>query len=493
MPPKTRYARNGDVNIAYQVVGDGPIDILMVPGFVSHLDLGWTDPFFVAFIRRLASVGRLILHDKRGTGLSDPVVGVPPLEQRMEDVRAVLDAAGSERATLFGISEGGPMSLLFAATYPERTTGLVLYGTFARGTPDAVHGGALGETSLRRVIDAVTNHWGDGSTLDLFGPSMAARGEREREQRGVFERAAASPSLAAAVVQAVIEIDVSDVLPSIHVPTLVLHRIGDVIPVAGGRYIAEHIPGATFVELPGDDHIPWIADSDRILDEIERFLTGTRHALRPDCVLATVLFTDIVQSTETASALGDERWRQVLEAHDRIVREQLHAYSGREVKRTGDGFLATFDGPARAIRCACSIRDSVAQHLDIEIRAGLHTGECEVIGDDIAGMAVHIGARVAAAARAGEVLASSTVRDLVVGSEIAFQDRGSHELKGAPGEWHLLAVANSAADSVVGTRTAAPTKGRSERTVLALARHAPWLMRQQAARQLRRAAKTAPA
>ena len=309
----------------------------------------------------------------------------------------------------------------------------------------------------------------------------------------VYLSAAASPSLAAAVIQAVLEIDVSDVLPSVHVPTLVLHRTGDAIPVAGGRYIAEHIAGATFVELPGEDHIPWIGDSDRILDEIERFLTGTRHAQRPDRVLATVLFTDIVRSTETAAELGDERWRQVLEAHDRIVRDQLNAYNGREVKHTGDGFLATFDGPARAIRCACSIRDTVAEQLNIDIRAGLHTGECEIIGDDVAGMAVHIGARVASAANAGEVLASSTVRDLVVGSEIAFEDRGTRELKGAPGQWHLLAVANSAPDSVVGTPTVSLPKGRSERTVLAVAKHAPWLMRQQAARQLRRATNSAPA
>ncbi len=321
MPPKTRYARIGEVNIAYQMLGDGPIDILIVPGFVSHLDMTWGDPFYVAFVRRLASFGRLIMFDKRGTGLSDPVVGVPPLEQRMEDVHAVLDAVESERAALIGISEGGPMSILFAATYPERTSALILYGTFAKGRPDATHEGVMGATDLPRVIDAVMNHWGDGSSIDLFMPSLASQGEREREQRGLYERASASPSLAYAVLQAALDIDVTQVLPSVHVPTLVIHRTGDVIPVSGGRFIAQRIPGAKLAEIPGDDHVPWIGDSDRVLSEIEAFLTGTSHAKTADQTLATVLFTDIVQSTETAASLGDERWRQVLGAHDRIVRE----------------------------------------------------------------------------------------------------------------------------------------------------------------------------
>src|SRR5579863_9445670 len=267
MPPKTRYARNGEINIAYQVLGDGPIDLLLVPGFVSHLDMFWADPFYLAFVRRLASFSRLIMFDKRGTGLSDPVIGVPPLEQRMEDVHAVLDAVESKRASLLGISEGGPMSILFAATYPERTDALVLYGTFAKGRPDAEHEGVMGKMDLPRVIDSVMNHWGDGSSMDLFMPSLRARGDKEREQRGVFERASASPSLAAAVVHAALEIDVTDVLSSVHVPTLVIHRTDDVIPVSGGRFLAERIPGAKFAELAGADHVPWIGDSESVLGE----------------------------------------------------------------------------------------------------------------------------------------------------------------------------------------------------------------------------------
>lgn len=488
MPPKTRYARNGEVNIAYQVLGDGPIDLLLVPGFTSHLDLVCGDPFYVAFVRRLTSFSRLITFDKRGTGLSDPVVGVPPLEQRMEDVHAVLDAAESRRAALLGFSEGGPMSILFAATYPERTEALILYGTFAKGRPDAEQEGVMGELDLPRLLDAVTNHWGDGSSLDLFMPSMAARGDKEREKRGVYERASASPSLAAAVLQAALEIDVTDVLSSVHVPTLVIHRTNDVIPVSGGRFLAQRIPGARLAELPGEDHVPWIGDSDSVLDEIEGFLTGARHTRTVDRMLATVLFTDIVQSTETAAQLGDDRWRQVLEAHDRLVREQLSAYGGREVKHTGDGFLATFDGPAKAVRCACAIRDGIAESLGISVRIGLHTGECEVIGDDLAGLAVHIGARISALAQPNEVLVSRTIRDLVVGSEIAFSDRGIHQLKGAPGEWRLLAVADSAADSLVGTRTAPPSRSRGERVVLTMARRAPWLLRRAAERDARRRA-----
>jgi class 3 adenylate cyclase len=382
------------------------------------------------------------------------------------------------------------MSILFAATYPERTDALVLYGTFAKGRPDAEHEGVMGEMDLSRVIDAVMNHWGDGSSMDLFMPSMASRGDREREQRGLYERAAASPSLAASVLQAALDIDVTEILPSVHVPTLVVHRTGDVIPVSGGRFLAERIPGAKLVELPGRDHAPWTSDADSVVGEIEGFLTGTRHAKQVDRTLATVLFTDIVQSTQTAASLGDDRWRQVLEAHDRLIREQLHAYEGREVKHTGDGFLATFDGPARAVRCACAIRDGISQSLGISVRIGVHTGECEAVGDDLAGLTVHIGARIAALAEPNEVLVSSTVRDLVVGSEIKFSDHGIHQLKGAPGEWRLLAVSDSAADSLVGAPTAPPSRSRSERTVLAMARYAPWLLRRAAKRDARRRAAT---
>jgi class 3 adenylate cyclase/pimeloyl-ACP methyl ester carboxylesterase len=486
MAQRTQYARNGGVNIAYQVVGDGPVDVMVIPGFVSHLDLAWADPLSAAFWRRIASFSRLILHDKRGTGLSDPVVGVPPLEQRMEDVHAVLDAVGSERAFLMGISEGGPMSLLFAATYPQRTSGLVLYGSFAKGKPDEEHEGALPRDSLDRVIDAVSNHWGDGSTLELFAPSLAV-GEREREMRGVFERASASPGLAAAVIQAVIDIDVTPVLGSVRVPTLVLHRRGDVIPISGGRYIARYVRDAKLIELSGDDHIYFLGDSASILDAIETFVTGTRQDKRPDRVLTTIVFTDLVESTQTAARLGDARWREVLAAHDQVVRDLLRSFGGREVKHTGDGFLATFDGPARAIRCASAISDGVRDQVGVRVRCGVHTGECEVIGDDVGGMTVHIAARIAALAQADEVLVSRTVRDLVVGSEISFNDRGRHTLKGAPDEWHLLAVADPAHESKVGTKTAPERLGPRERLVLTTARHAPWLARYQAGRAFKRA------
>jgi class 3 adenylate cyclase len=473
---KTQYAKNGDVHVAYQVLGDGPIDLLLVPGFVSHLDLAWTDPYCTAFLRRLASFSRLILHDKRGTGLSDPVVGIPPLEARMEDVHCVLDAVGSSQAALFGISEGGPMSLLFAATYPERVRSLVVYGTFAHGAANDEHEGAAIAEHLEKVLDGVRNHWGDGSTLALFAPSV--NGPGVRDQAALFERAAASPRLAAAVMDAVFEIDVTDILPAVRVPTLVLHRTGDPIPISGGRYVADHVPGARFIELTGSDHIPWVGDTQRVCDEIERFVTGSLHGHRPDRMLTTVLFTDIVGSTELASRLGDARWRDRLTAHDSLVRSGIRDHGGREVKRTGDGFLATFDGPARAIRSGCAIRDALHEQLEIEIRAGIHTGECEVVDeDDLGGLAVHIGARIADTAAPGEVLVSSTVRDLVVGSEIAFADRGVHELKGAPGRWRLLAVTDSASTSMVGQRTDPDPRGRQERVLLAAARHAPWLIR----------------
>jgi pimeloyl-ACP methyl ester carboxylesterase len=442
--PRTSYARNGDVNIAYQVVGDGPLDLLFIPAFVSHLDLYWTAPETTAFFRRLASFSRLILFDKRGTGLSDPVSGVATLEERMEDVRAVLDACGSQQAALFGLSEGGPMSLLFAATYPERTTALITFGSFARLTPAPGYFFEFYEDwdeRRARFADAVENHWGDGQALMLYMPSLAGDANAQR-MLGMFERAAASPAMVRALYQFNTEIDVTQVLPVIGVPTLVLHRTDDLIPVEWGRYVAEHVPGARFVELAGNDHMPWLGDSDTVLDEVEHFLTGARRAAEPGRVLATVLFTDIVGSTERAAALGDDRWRALLESHNELVRRQLAAFNGREVQTLGDGFLATFDGPGRAIRCALAICEGVGS-LGIGVRAGVHCGECEVIGADIGGIVVHIGARVVARAAPGEVLVSSAVRDLVVGSGIEFADRGTHELKGVPGEWQLLAVAGT--------------------------------------------------
>jgi pimeloyl-ACP methyl ester carboxylesterase/class 3 adenylate cyclase len=438
MPPETRYARSGEVNIAYQVVGDGPLDLVFVPGFVSHLDLQWADPRVARFLDKLASFSRLILFDKRGTGLSDPVAAPAPLEDRMDDVRAVMDAAGSERAALLGLSEGGPMSVLFAATYPERTQALILCGTFATGTldPDDNPGGQRWVDAYHRVLD-LTEHWGEGRTLALFAPS--ADSERDRIGRGIFERSAATPQMTRTLIEGNIETDVRDLLPSVRVPTLVLHREEEFVPVENARYLAEHIPGARLVVLPGADHIPFYGDAEGYAEEIEEFLTGARHAPPSDRILTTVMFTDMVGSTDRAAALGDARWGELVARHDGLVRSELERHRGREVKTMGDGFLATFDGPARGIRCARAIADNV-RALDIELRAGLHTGECELVGDDIGGMAVNIGARIGALASPDEVLVSSTVKDLVVGSGISFSDRGARELKGVPGEWHLFAV-----------------------------------------------------
>jgi pimeloyl-ACP methyl ester carboxylesterase/class 3 adenylate cyclase len=438
MPPRTHYAKSGEVNIAYQVVGDGPLDLVFVPGFISHLDLQWADPRIARFLDKLASFSRLILFDKRGTGLSDPVAAPAPLEDRMDDVRAVMDAAGSERAALFGLSEGGAMSVLFAATYPERTHALILCGTFATGTldPDDSPGGQRWVDEYHRVLD-LTEHWGEGGTLAVFAPS--ANSERDRIGRGIFERSAATPQMTRTLLAMVVETDVRELLPSIRVPTLVLHREEEFVPVEHGRYLAEHIPGARLVVLPGADHIPFYGDGEGYAEEIEEFLTGARHAPPSDRILTTVMFTDIVGSTELSAALGDARWRELMARHDELVRSELERHRGREVKTMGDGFLATFDGPARGIRCARAIADQVGT-LGIEVRAGLHTGECEVVGDDIGGMAVNIGARIGALAGADEVLVSSTVKDLVVGSGISFGDRGARELKGVPGEWRLFAV-----------------------------------------------------
>jgi pimeloyl-ACP methyl ester carboxylesterase/class 3 adenylate cyclase len=438
MPPQTHYARSGDVNIAYQVVGDGPLDLVFVPGFVSHLDLQWADPRIARFLEKLASFSRLIMFDKRGTGLSDPVAAPAPLEDRMDDVRTVMDAAGSERAALFGLSEGGPMSILFAATYPERTRALVLCGTFATGSldPDENPAGRRWADGVQRMREELDD-WGTGRTLAVMAPSGDS--ERERIGRGIFERSAASPQMARTLIEMVIETDVRDLLPSIRVPTLVLHRQEEFIPVEGARYMAERIPDAQLVVLPGMDHIPFYGDADGYAEEIEEFLTGARHAPPSDRILTTVMFTDIVASTERAAALGDARWRELIARHDELMRAELERHRGREVKTMGDGFLATFDGPARGIRCARSIADRV-RSLDIELRAGLHTGECELVGDDIRGMAVNIGARIGALAAADEVIVSSTVKDLVVGSGISFSDRGTRELKGVPGEWRLFAV-----------------------------------------------------
>ncbi len=437
--PRTRYARSGDAHIAYQVFGEGELDLVVVPGFVSNIEHYWQVPGIAPLLERLASYARTVIFDKRGTGLSDPVAEVPPLEQRMDDMRAVMDAAEIERAALYGISEGGPATLLFTATYPERVAALVLYGSTPRFSAADDFPWGASEADCESIYEEVDRDWGDGALLDRFAPSLAAEPVM-RELWGRFQRAGASPAMAVKVMRSMMEIDVRDILESIHVPTLVIHRTGDRIsPVEGGRLVAERIEGARYVELDEIDHLPFLGDTERIGDEVEGFLTGTRRARVSDRVLATVLFTDIVASTEQAADVGDREWRRLLERHDEIIRRQLGRFRGREIKTLGDGFLATFDGPARGIECAAAIRDAV-RPLGIEIRAGLHTGECELLEDDIGGIAVAIGARVGALASASEVLVSSTVKDLVVGADLVFEDRGSHNLKGVPGDWQLFAV-----------------------------------------------------
>ncbi len=433
--PETRYAESDDLKIGYQVLGDGPLDLVFVPGLLSHIDLIWSLPASAQFLRRLAAFSRLILYDKRGQGVSDPPSGVPTLEDDMEDLQAVLDAAGSEQAALFGYSEGGPMSALFAATHPDRVSALILFGTFACGAELKERNEQL--EAYDQVIDML-EHWGEGRGLEVFAPSIVT--EDRTHRFGAFERAVGSPAVLRKRWETVVGLDVTSVLEALRVPTLVLHRADDrAVPATFGREMAEAIPGARYVEVSGIDHIPWVGEAEEILDEVEEFLTGARHAAEVDRVLTTVMFTDIVDSTRRAAELGDRRWRAVVESHNQLVRDQLDHYRGREVKTMGDGFLATFDGPARGVRCARAIMQQLPE-LDVDVRAGLHTGECDVMGDDVGGMAVNIGARVGGLAEGGEVLVSNTVKDLVVGSGIEFEDRGLHQLKGVPGDWHLFAV-----------------------------------------------------
>ena len=448
--PKTRYARSGEVHIAYQALGEGARDLLLVPGFVSHVEHFWEDPGVARFLRRLASFSRLIFFDKRGTGLSDrvPDSELPTLEQRMDDVRAVMDDVGSNRAALIAPSDAGAMATLFAATYPERTTGLILYGCFAASAKDPDYPWGMTSDELaehdRTITERWQHSWGQGALyLELFAPSMLGN-ERYEEWFARLERLSVSPGAAITLARMNRQIDVRHILPAIQVPTLVLHRKDDrVVSVEEGRYLAERIPGAKYVELSGADHWPWNGDSDSILQEVREFLTGTREIPEPDRVLATVLFTDIVGSTKLAASMGDRRWAELLEDHHQLIRRELDRFRGREIDTAGDGFLATFDGPARAIRCASAIREAV-KGLGIEIRAGLHTGECELVGEKMRGVAVHIGARVAALAGPGEILVSRTVKDLVAGSALAFEDRGPHALKGVPSDWQLFAVLDGA-------------------------------------------------
>jgi pimeloyl-ACP methyl ester carboxylesterase len=437
--PQTKYASSDGMHLAYQVFGEGDLDLILVNGFTTHVELVWEHEPARRFLEGLASFARVINFDRRGSGLSDPVADAPTLEQRMDDVRAVMDAAGSERAALFGISEGASMSLLFAATYPQRAQALVLSGGMARSTWAEDYPWATPvEALLEAGAELIAPHWGEGAMIDVGAPSQSDNPD-SRAFFGRLERASASPGMIGALVQMFFDIDVRDIVPSVHVPTLVLHRQRDrLVNIRNGRWLAEHLPNARFVELPGDDHIMWYENLDTTLGEIEEFLTGTRQAPEPERVLATVLFTDIVDSTRTAAELGDHPWREMLEEHQRSVRSALSNFNGREVKSTGDGFLATFDGPGRGIHCAQAIL--AADPQDMLVRAGLHTGEIEVMGDDIGGIAVHIAARVSAQAGPGEVLVSRTVKDLVAGSGLEFSDRGVHELKGVPDTWQLYAV-----------------------------------------------------
>jgi class 3 adenylate cyclase/pimeloyl-ACP methyl ester carboxylesterase len=444
--PVTRYARSGGVSIAYQALGDGPFDLVFVPGAISHLELAWQVPAWAAFNRRLASFSRLIMLDKRGTGMSDRVPGAPTLETRMDDVRAVLDAVGSERAAVLGFSEGGAMATMFAATYPGRAWALLLCGPVVRTkwAPDFPHG--MTDDELRLDADEEERHWGEAAYLDevvrFLAPSLA---DEDAVALARLFRQSTSPGTQLALSRMNADIDVRDVLPTIRAPTLVLNRDDEPILMReGARSSAKAIPGARHVELPGRDHAPFAGDSEAYAREIEVFCreawsTDVWEDAEPDRVLATVLFTDIVGSTAKAVELGDAAWKQLLAEHHRLIRRQLARFRGIELDTAGDGFFARFDGPARAIRAASTIAESVRE-LGLEIRAGLHTGECEVMGDKVGGIAVHIGARVAKEARAGEVLVSSTVKDLVAGSGISFSARGIAELKGIPGEWRLYSV-----------------------------------------------------
>jgi class 3 adenylate cyclase len=436
---QTRYAKSGDLHIAYQVVGDGPVDVVVVQGWVTNLDLWWDDPAWTAWHERLASFSRLILFDKRGTGLSDrlSVREMPMLEERMDDVRAVMEAVGSESAFVLGISEGGPMSLLFAASHPERVRGLVLYGSFPRIAATEGYPWGFDPEQIEPLVALAEQTWGQGTfSGNLLAPSqLPAR----LPYFARLERDSASPGAVIALIRMLTEIDVRSVLPSVAVPTLILHCNRDAVaPIEGARYMADHIAGSRLVELEGE-HSPLTGDVDALLDEIEEFVTGRRQERQPDRVLATVLFTDIVDSTARAATLGDHDWSELLEAHYRLIRQHLLRFGGTEVKTIGDGFLATFDGPARAVRCALAAVES-NQEIGVTLRAGLHTGECERRGEDISGIAVHIGARVSALAGPAEVLVSRTVRDLVAGSGLRFVDRGTHTLKGVPDTWQLFAV-----------------------------------------------------
>jgi pimeloyl-ACP methyl ester carboxylesterase len=436
---EVRFARSGDIDVAYRVVGEGPVDLVYVEGAYTHLEISWELPQYRRYCERLAEFSRLILFDKRGMGMSDRVPGATTLEVRMDDIRAVMDAVGSERAAVMGESEGGPLSILFAAAHPERTVALILQGAEVRERRDEEWPWGEGdEAELEEYLAALPETWGKGLGFKNLVPSVGDV-QWGRDLLARVQRYAATPASWEAFARMAFEIDVRHVVPSINVPTLIIHAVDDhVCHVENARFLARTIPDARYVELPGGDHVPWF-DPDQTIAEIREFLTGTREASTPDRVLATVLFTDLVGSTAQAVELGDRRWRDLLEQHHAVVRGELARFDGSEVDTAGDGFFATFDGPARAIRCAQSIIGAV-RPLGLSVRAGLHTGEVELADGKVAGIAVNIGARVAAQANAGDVLVSGTVKDLVAGSGLEFEDRGVSTLKGVPGEWRLFAV-----------------------------------------------------
>ncbi len=441
-PPVTRYADCSGLSIAYQVFGTGDLDLVFVPGGVSHVDITWQDRRYRRMMERLASFARVTVFDKRGMGASDPVPRPPTLHERVDDIRTVMDTVGIEKAAIFGLSEGGTSAAAFTATSPERVRALVLCGTFPAGIgvcdPEPDYPVDVMRDFWSRTIEPWKARMGQGVMVELFAPDLA-RNEQAVAAMAAFERSATTPAMWRAMLDSLHDVDVRPYLHRISAPTLVIHRREEIVPIEGARYITRRIPGARMVELEGNAHVPWLGDMNPLLDEVEQFLTGVRPR-RSERRLATVVFTDIVGSTEQAARLGDRRWRMVLEDHQHAIGEVVERFGGRLVKTLGDGCLALFDGPARAVECA---REAVrgAGRLGIEIRAGVHTGECELMGDDVGGLAVHVGARIAALAAPGEVLVSSTVKDLVVGSELTFTDRGAHELKGVPAEWRLYRLA----------------------------------------------------
>ena len=500
--PETSYAQCGDLSLAYQVFGDGDAELVFAGSFVSHVELAWTMPETKAWFDQLRSFCRILLFDKAGVGLSDPVPRVRSIDDRAAEIEAVMEAAGFKRAVIMGVSEGGPAAIVFAAARPDRVKGLILAGTFpwfglsgwddVDRDPQELHAGILAELGdrytpspqqlarMQAFCRAVRSRWGSGEAITELLPSV-----HSVQQLGTLERMSASPGMARATVEAIFRIDVRAVLAAINVPTLVIHAVDDAVPVQGGRFLADHIPGAEIVELQSADHAPWFADPDQTAARMEQFLTGTRGAPpHGDRALRTVLFSDMVASTDRAATMGDARWRAVLERFGAITTQLVERFGGVVVKSTGDGHLATFDRPTQAIRGAEALRAEAAS-IDIAIRAGVHTGECEIMGDDIAGIAVHIAARVMAMAGAGEILVSSAVRDLVVGSGIGFEERGVHELRGVPGHWQILAVDPRGAQpgspeaALIALPTPAPSSAmrRSDRAVAAMARHAPWLLR----------------